>query len=115
MATTIEIQRKNPYSATIAFKKDGVAFNLTGVTVIFAVKLLTDKADNDDAAIIKKTITSHSDPVNGITTLSLSADDTTVDLGRYKADFRLCQSGVLQKNTETFYIEFVDIVTKSTS
>jgi hypothetical protein len=115
MATTIEIQRKNPFSATITFKEDGVAFNLTGVTVIFTVKLLNDKADNDDAAIIKKTIIDHSNPENGTTTLLLSADDTTVDLGRYKADFRLYQSGVLQKNTETFYIEFVDIVTKSTS
>ena len=109
----ITIQKNNPYNAQIAITDSkGAAFPLTGLTVMFTAKRKTDLTADDLSAVIKKDITVHSDPTHGITTLSLTTSDTNVDLGNYKGDLRLYDSGNVQINSVSFVVEVVDIVTK---
>ena len=58
--------------------------NITDWTIWFTVK--TNKTDTDDNALILKKITSHTDAVNGLTTVSLSNSDTDLDAGTYYYD-----------------------------
>lgn len=113
---TLEIQKGNICSVTITFTdEDGDAYDLTDKTVFFTMKDPDDFETDDDDAIITKNITSHTDPTNGITTLTLTASQTNVDVGKYKCDLRVYESGVTQVNTSTFFANVVEIVTKRTS
>lgn len=116
----MKIQKGNPYSATLTFTdKDNNPYDLTDKTVFFTIKLTSDNADNDDGALVKKDITSHTEAASGITVLELTEEQTNVleikRDGYYKADFRLYASGVVQANTDTFYPEIVSIVTQRKS
>lgn len=53
-----------------------VAVNITGYTFYFTVK--ENATDDDGDAKIDKTITSHTDPANGQTTISLNSTDTNL-------------------------------------
>jgi hypothetical protein len=92
-----------------------VAFNLTDITVMFTVKAMDDATDDDAAALIKKDITSHTNASGGITLLTLTAGETNISVGIYKADVRLWNSAGVCLNTERFSCRVVDIVTKRTS
>jgi len=65
----------------------GNPIDLTGKTVIFTVK----KSENDDDsnAKIQKVITTHTDPVNGKTEISLLPDDTELEPDTYIFDIQL--------------------------
>jgi hypothetical protein len=112
----LNIQRGNPYSATLTVTDTtvtpAVAYNLTGKTVFFTLKNLNDESADDTAAVIKKDITSHTNPTGGITTLSLSTVETLQPVGRYKCDIRIYNSGGVQLNSTRFYANIEDIVTK---
>ena len=112
----LEIQRGNPYSATLTFtyKATGLPYPLTGKTILATVKRIDDVADNDDDALITKDITEHTDGDGGISTIDFTALQTTVPCDRYKYDVRIYEDGV-QLNTDTAYIDIVDIVTKRTT
>jgi|DewCreStandDraft_4_1066084.scaffolds.fasta_scaffold03282_17 hypothetical protein len=112
---TVKIQKGTIFKANITFKANRVPINLTGKTVFFTVKQLNDNSGDDDLALIKKTITVHSDPTNGKTVLELSATDTDINISKYKADFKIFESGSLNSNSDQFIIEIVDVVTKRTS
>jgi hypothetical protein len=113
----ITIQKGNPHDKTIKVtsKSTGAAYDLTGKTVFFTMKLLSDDTANDDAAFIKKTITSHTNPTGGITTLALTTTDTNQTVGRYKCDIRIYSAGGVQLNSTKFFAAVEDIVTKRTS
>ncbi len=115
----MNIQKGNPYTALLTFTdSDGGAYDLTGKTILFALKLTTDTADDDSNALVTKTITVHTNAAAGQTILELSATDTLIDVkraGYYKADFRIYESGAVQSNTTTIYPTITDIVTKRTS
>ena len=53
---------------------NGDAINITGWKVYFTAKL--NYADSDEDAVIKKDITTHTDPANGKTTISLTNGNT---------------------------------------
>jgi hypothetical protein len=91
------------------------AFPLTDITVMFTVKNLTDSANDDSGALISKNITQHTNAAGGITLLSLSAEETNIAVGNYKADIRLYSSGGVCLNSERFSCRVIDIVTKRTS
>ena len=66
----------------------GNAINITGWTVFFTVKKSYLKSD--DEALIKKDITSHSDPSNGKTKLVINASDTDdMNNGDYYYDIQV--------------------------
>jgi hypothetical protein len=109
----LNIQKGNPYSATITVTgSDGNAYDLTGKTVFFTLKHLGDETANDDAALIKKSITVHTNAAGGITVLTLDTTDTSQVFGRYKCDIRIYSSGGVQLNSNKFFANVEDIVTK---
>jgi hypothetical protein len=63
-----------------------LGMDLTGATVYFTAKAAYDSDTTDAAAIIKKDIISHTDAVNGITTLLLTSSDTDKEPGNYICD-----------------------------
>lgn len=69
---------------------DGEPLDLTGYTVWFTVKENVD--DTDASAKIQKEITSHTDPTNGITTVTLDPADTDDLAGSYHYDIQLVDS-----------------------
>ncbi len=86
----LEIKRGQSKSYTLYFKdEDGVVIDITGYTVIFTVKEKID--DLDSAAKIKKTITTHTDPTNGESQISLTSTDCNL-LGNYLYDLWLIDS-----------------------
>ena len=63
---------------------------LVGATVFFTVKdNYYDNNATDTTAIITKTVTSHTTPASGITTINLSDTQTTVDPKVYFYDVRV--------------------------
>jgi len=66
--------------------EDGAREDITGWTVFFTVK--TKSSDPDATAIISKTVTTHSDAVNGETQLSLTSTDLAT-VGRYIFDVQV--------------------------
>lgn len=66
---------------------NGAPVDLTGQTVYFTVKGTLDDDDQPDAnALIKKTITSHTNPAAGITNWTLSDLDMYIEPGTYYFD-----------------------------
>ena len=57
------------------FTKDGVFKDITGWTVYFYLK--KKMTDSDANAKISKTITTHSDPTNGTTLITIDVADTS--------------------------------------
>lgn len=112
---TLLIQKGNPHTTTITFtNSDGTPYSLTGKTVLFTVKSKTDYTDDDSDALITKSITEHTSPSTGVTTLSLTAEETNIARGTYKGDLRIYAESV-QVNSDTFDVKVSDIVTKRTS
>jgi hypothetical protein len=113
---TLHVQRGVPFDATIAITDDSVtpaiAIDLTGLIVFISIKTLQDDLDDDTGAVISSKISTHTDAVNGITEWSLTAIQTLIPLGRYKADVRVYTSSLVFINSDTFYIEIEPIVTK---
>lgn len=81
----IEFYKKN--TVNINLSMTGV--NLTGATVYFTVKEEADDVASDTTALIKKDVTSHTDPTHGITTVVLTPTDTNVTPGKYGYDIKL--------------------------
>ena len=98
-------------SIKITFTENDVPVNITGYTILFTVKKQCDINKDDDFALIKKTITTHSDPTHGESTLILSSTDTDIDEGNYYWDLRSIKDGVITQ-TQRDTIEFTDGITK---
>ena len=84
---TISIFRGDDKDFTLTFKTGGTPVNITGWKIYFTVK--RSQKDTDDAAVIKKDWTTHSDPVDGISTFSLSNTETEITPALYIADFQI--------------------------
>ena len=97
--------RSDTRSYTLTFTRDDVAIDITGATVYLTMKKLTND-DDDKAGNIFKTQTTHSDPTNGITIVSLSIADTTVDPQTYQFAVKLIES---DETTTTFTQTTVEI------
>lgn len=65
----------------------GTAIDITGYTFLFVVK--SNLSDEDPVAIIKKIITSHSDPTNGVTQIIIDEADTADKHGKYLYDLQM--------------------------
>lgn len=66
---------------------DEVAIDITGWTVFFTVK--EDIDDLDAVAKIQKDIITHTDPTNGVTTITVTDVDTALDIGNYYYDVQV--------------------------
>ena len=65
----------------------GAPIDITGYTFLFVVKYKV--TDEDSTSIIKKIITSHSDPTNGVTQIIVLESDTEDINGKYLYDFQM--------------------------
>lgn len=70
--------------------EEGTAIDITDIEVFFTVK--ARKSDTDDNAVISKEVTSHTDAVNGLSTVSLSKTETDIEPGMYHFDIQLKDS-----------------------
>ena len=84
--TNLFIKRGDCKNYTLYFEDDdGDRINITGWVLFFTVKTNID--DPDSAAKISKTITIHTDPINGESQIALSSIDT-VDVVNYCYDIQ---------------------------
>lgn len=65
----------------LTFTNDGAAIDISLYTIYLTIK--SKRNDTDAAAILKKTITAHTDPVSGTTEIYLSKTDTNIAEGTY--------------------------------
>ena len=78
----LEIPKNKTFTSTHTFTEDKAGIDITDYTLYFIVK--EKKSDLDSAAKLTKTITSHTDAVNGETELYLSMEDTnSLPIGQY--------------------------------
>lgn len=90
----MKIYRNDTKTLTITFRDEDGVIDITGYKVYFTVRVtstldgLTSTHD-DSPAVITKTVTSHSDPTDGVTTVSLSASDTNLDPATYTFDVQI--------------------------
>ena len=106
----ITIVKGTDASIKMTFTRNGVAFNLTGYTVLFTVKKVDDVGVADEDAVITKNITTHTTPASGITTITLLNTETDIPVGKYYWDARLLKDGVV---TSTMFddLEIVQNIT----
>lgn len=106
------IKRGNPFTAlaTLTYTSTGAAIDLSGCTILFTAKRLTDNAITDTDAEIKSEMTV-SEPTSGTAYISLETTDTAVTAGIYKCDIRVYKSGTIQENTDEFYIRVENTIT----
>lgn len=84
----MEVKKGDTKPLTLYFTNENkTAIAITGWTIFFTVKKEID--DIDDDAVIKKTITNHTDPENGKSELKLSSSDTNIDSGNYLYDIQI--------------------------
>lgn len=88
MAVALKLYRGTTYNFTYNHKDTaGAQVPLTGCTVYFTVKKAKSDSSADDAtAVIKKTVTEHTDAAHGITGFKLNDADTQIDPGKYFFD-----------------------------
>lgn len=91
----------------------GSSVDLTGATVFFTAK--KNMSDLDAAAVIKKDVTSHSDPTHGKTVITLTTSDTNVPVGNYFWDIRIKDASGNITNTEQEILKVAAVVTQRTS
>lgn len=84
----LEVTRGDDKPLTLTFTDiNGTPINITGYTVFFTVK--KDYALADAQANISKTVTSHTNPTSGATTVNLTHDDTDITPGNYYYDVQV--------------------------
>jgi hypothetical protein len=88
---------------------DGDPINLTGCTVFFTVK--NEKSDDDDDAVISKSVTSHTTPASGITQVVLTHTDTDIDPGSYYWDLQIKDSAGKIQSTQVAQFEVIQDIT----
>ena len=91
----IQIVKGSDATIKITFSKNGVAFDITGYTILFTAKKVEAVTMADTLAAIKKNITVHTDPTHGISAISLNNLETDIEAGKYYWDIRLLKDGVI--------------------
>lgn len=87
--------------------------NITGWTVFFTIK--SKVSDADAAAVVSKTITSHTNAAQGQTVVSLSPTDTAALDGEYFYDIQFKKADGTVKTLVKSNIRFEEDVTIRTS
>jgi len=88
MSDQLRITRGDTYSFDLALTdENGAVQNITGWTFFLTLKEFKDQSDDD--AVLYKEVTSHSDPTQGETTITLDPDDTKNLSGIYYYDIQV--------------------------
>lgn len=114
MKPSLTIIRGDTADIEVQISQDGTPVNITGYTVFFTAK--KNLSDADNSAAIKKDITSHSDPTNGKTIVSLApADTASLAVGKYHWDLQLKSGSGAISSVSKQMLEIVEDVTIRTS
>ncbi len=70
----IEAMAGDTGAIEITITENDIALDITNHVLLFTVKLA--RQITDENAIIRKTVTNHTDPVNGKTEISITSNDT---------------------------------------
>lgn len=85
-----EINRGTTVYFDIEYLKNQDPVSLVGATLYFTVKDNEyDKITDDNSALIKKTVSSHTDAENGKSVIKLTPQDTWVKPGTYRYDVQV--------------------------
>ena len=91
MATDLSIYEGEDKTWVVTITdEDDDPIDVTDYTFLFVVK--THRTDSDDDAIIKKEITSHSNPAEGKTQITIDSADTANLSGDYLYDYQWIDS-----------------------
>ena len=86
--TNLSLIKRDDVDLDITFTdKNGDPIDLNGCTVFFTMKRKLTDVDED--AVIEKEITSHVDPTNGETRVSLTNEETNIKPGYYFYDVQV--------------------------
>ena len=109
----MNIQRGCPFQQELTiYESDSVTpIDLKDKVVYISVKSLRDRSVNDERAVISSKIEEHVDESAGVTLWELSAEDTSVKIGIYKADIRVYTSDEIFINSPPFTVNVIPIVT----
>lgn len=121
MSSETQIQKYNlvgvrgdSWSRTINFKNQaGSPIDITGWEIFFTVK--TALSDTDTNAVLQKNITSHTDPLNGLSAISFTAAETNNVSGKYHYDIQVKKSDGTIKTYLYGEITFLEDSTRRTS
>lgn len=90
MSNDLEYYRGDDHSFIMTITdSSGTAIDITGYTFTYTVKNIKDNVIDDSTAIIQKSVTSHTDPTAGITSIALTPTETNVTPGVYYHDFQM--------------------------
>jgi hypothetical protein len=112
-STDIQIVRGDDEAIELEFTNevDNTPVNLTDCAIMFTVR--ASKGDtNDDNALIKKDVYSHTDPTAGKTTINLLKTDTAVTTGDYFYDVQYVDTENKVKTLVIGKLSIVQDVTK---
>jgi hypothetical protein len=99
----LECKRGDSWSRELYFyDEDNAPIDITGWKIYFMVKAKMD--DLDAAAVISKTITTHTDPTNGETTLQLSSSDTNLTGKNYVYAIKVLTTETIGANLEALTV-----------
>lgn len=73
---------------TVKYQDTGLPFDITGYTMYFTIKNVSDNVNNDDSALFTKNWTTHSNPTNGQTLLTATPAQMNIPEGIYKYDIQ---------------------------
>jgi hypothetical protein len=116
MASTnkLEYFRGDDISLALAFTDENDAVvNITGWTIFFEVK--REKDDSDSSAVISKTVTVHTSPTLGLSTVAITASDTNALLGSYHYDIQAKTNTGRILTVTSGIITFREDITRRTS
>ncbi len=96
MATDLSIYEGEDQVNTVTILDSaGSPVDITGYTFLFVVK--NKLTDSDGNALIYKEITTHSDPTNGITEITLIPADTSDKAGNYFYYYQLLDTSTKRR------------------
>lgn len=114
MCDTLSIKRGDQFTKEIVFTDNiGEPIDITWCTVYFTIREEGSVWDNDDTnALIQKDVTSHTDAVNGKTSVFLSSTDTDQDIWSYLWEVQIKFPNNDIRSTDTATVNIVQDLTK---
>jgi len=108
------VERGDTLTIPLEFQVDDITpQSIVGWTIFFTLK--KNKNDTDAQAIISKDVTSHLDPTNGITSITVTATETNTLLGPYYYDIQYKDADAniitIIKGTITFIVDITRRIT----
>ena len=113
MTEMLEIIRGDDVSINFTYKDaDGDPIDITGYAIFLTAKTEVDEDDTDADAVISKKVTSHSDPVNGESVITLTDSETDIPLGSYTADIQVIDDSDIIVSSSKFVLKIFGDVTR---